>query len=309
MAQALGTAYYHSAIFTVGTYLLNPAALVRGLADTLPANVRIFEQSPVIRCDFSGDEKIVYTPTGSICCGGVIIAVNSFLSAFGLYRWRQVTMVLYGYVERTFERYSQRIEKVLRRWLALPYALVLSAARRLVLLFHFSDYREMAQLGSVRNWGITPAHGTVGATLRLTADRRLLIRHDFRYSPKLREQLSDIKQVQQSHLAMLGKRFSQIQATAAHTWQGWLPISHNHMPIFGEAQPHVFVVSCCNGAGLVRHSAAGKLIADQALVIDNPDIRTYLADGQASLLPPRPLLDIGVHLSAAWQLWRGRREQ
>ena len=35
---------------------------------------------------------------------------------------------------------SQRIEKVLRRWLALPYALVLSAARRLVLLFHFSDY-------------------------------------------------------------------------------------------------------------------------------------------------------------------------
>ena len=35
----------------------------------------------------------------------------------------------------TKEHYSQRIEKVLRRWLALPYALVLSAARRLVLLF------------------------------------------------------------------------------------------------------------------------------------------------------------------------------
>lgn len=273
LAQALGTAYYHSAIFTVGTYLLNPAALVRGLADTLPANVRIFEQSPVIRCDFSGDEKIVYTPTGSIRCGAVIIAVNSFLSAFGLYRWRQVPMVLYATLSEPL-----------------------------------SD-REMAQLGSVRNWGITPAHDTVGATLRLTADRRLLSRHGFRYSPKLREQLSDIKQVQQSHLAMLGKRFPQIQATAAHTWQGWLPISHNHMPIFGEAQPHVFVVSCCNGAGLVRHSAAGKLIADQALGIDNPDIRTYLAGGQASLLPPRPLLDIGVHLNAAWQLWCGRREQ
>ena len=40
--------------------------------------------------------------------------------------------------------YSQRIEKVLRRWLALPYALVLSAARRLVLLFHFSDYSTIA---------------------------------------------------------------------------------------------------------------------------------------------------------------------
>lgn len=96
LAQALGTVYYHSAIFTVGTYLLNPAALVHCLADTLPANVRIFEQSPVIRCDFSGDEKIVYTPTGSICCGGVTIAVNSFLSTFGLYRWRQVPMVLYA---------------------------------------------------------------------------------------------------------------------------------------------------------------------------------------------------------------------
>ena len=47
-AKALGTPYYHASVYTPGDVLVNPAALTRGLADTLPENVTVHEHSPVI---------------------------------------------------------------------------------------------------------------------------------------------------------------------------------------------------------------------------------------------------------------------
>lgn len=272
LEQELGSRYYHSAVFTAGTYLLNPAALIRGLADSLPAQVAVYEQSPVTAFDWRTDEKILRTPQGSIRCGKVIVAVNSFLAQFGLYRLRQVPMVLYATLTEPL------------------------------------DDGQMVLMGSVKNWGITPAHGTVGPSLRLTADRRLLIRHGFAYSPRLHEDMAVLDTARNTHMQMLAARFPQLRLKAEHTWMGWLPISHNHMPIFGKAARDVFVISCCNGAGVVRHSAGGALIADLALGIDNPDTATYTAGGQASLLPPRPFVDVGIKAVAGWELYRGRRE-
>ena len=272
LAEELGTRYYHAAVFTAGTYLLNPAALIRGLADHLPANVTLFEQSPVLSFDFGGEHKIARSAQGSIRSGNVILAVNTHLGQFGLHRWRQVPMVLYATLTEP-----------------------LSGA-------------EAGKLGSNPDWGITPAHGTVGASMRLTHERRLLMRHGFNYSPTLDESAATLARAREHHIALLQQRFPGLDFTPAQSWMGWLPISHNHRPLFGRAAPGVHLVSCCNGAGLVRHSAAGALIADMALGEDNPDIATYLHGGQASLLPPRPLLDLGIKTVAGWQLYRGRRE-
>src|SRR5699024_2050717 len=49
MYRVTGSRYYSSGMHTPGTVLVQPAALVRGLARTLPDNVRVYENSPVVR--------------------------------------------------------------------------------------------------------------------------------------------------------------------------------------------------------------------------------------------------------------------
>lgn len=43
----LGFDHFAAGIYTPGTVLLNPAALCHGLADSLPENVTLYEQTPV----------------------------------------------------------------------------------------------------------------------------------------------------------------------------------------------------------------------------------------------------------------------
>jgi glycine/D-amino acid oxidase-like deaminating enzyme len=49
LRKEIGTPYYHAAVYTPGGMLMNPAALTRGLAASLSANVALHEHSPVLR--------------------------------------------------------------------------------------------------------------------------------------------------------------------------------------------------------------------------------------------------------------------
>lgn len=273
LEKELGSKYYYSAIYTPGTYLLNPAALVRGLADSLPENVTLFENSPVLGFDFKSKEKFVVTSNGKIIFGKVIVAVNSFLQEFGLYKNRQVPIVLYASLTKPLET------------------------------------TEVNKMGENQNWGITPAHGTTGSTLRFTSDDRLLMRHGFKYSPNLSEVITNLNFAKIKHTQLLKDRFPQIKFDVEHTWMGWLSISNNHAPIFGKACEDVYVAACCNGAGIARHTAAGYLISDLAMGEDNQFIHTYISNGLASYLPPRPFLDIGIKFRTCIDIYKGKCEE
>jgi len=54
----LGTSYFKAALYTPGCRLLNPAALVRGLAANLPPNVTLYENSPVIGIETGAKIKL-----------------------------------------------------------------------------------------------------------------------------------------------------------------------------------------------------------------------------------------------------------
>lgn len=274
LRERLGTDYYHAGIYMPGTYLMNPAALVRGLADSLPHQVRLFENSPVIEAELDGDAPYVRTPQGSIRAGKAILAVNAFSQSFGVYRDCQVPILLFAGLTS-----------------------VLSDS-------------QIAQLGTDATWGLTPAHGVAGSTLRLTRDRRLMIRHGFEYSPNLRTTEGRRAKARAMSQELLRRRFPQLGAIELeHFWMGWLAVSRNHAPAFGQIAKNAYAVSCCNGSGIVRHTAAGMLIADLALGQKNPLIDDFLAQGKANYIPPRPLRDIGVGLTLAWNVWRGRAEQ
>jgi len=283
LAQRLGTLYYHSAVYTPGSVLLNPAALCRGLGDSLPQNVTLFENSPVIAHDLHGEAPTVKTPAvntqqGRITAGKVILTVNVFADQFGVHRNRQ-----------------------------LPILLMASLSAPL-------NPSQLAALGNQAQWGITPANGATGPTLRLTKDGRLLFRHGFEYCPSLRCDPAKLRQARQRHQALLARRFPRLEPQLGelpleHTWMGWLSLSRNKAPLFGRVAPSLFSAACCNGVGVARHTAAGAAIADLACGVDSELLHDWRAQDQASRLPPRPLLDAGVYLRMKWEAFGGRHER
>ena len=78
LAARLGTPHFAAAVYTPGCILMNPAALTRGLAASLPANVALFEHSPVVEADHKGDAVTLWTPKGQIRAARMILAANGY---------------------------------------------------------------------------------------------------------------------------------------------------------------------------------------------------------------------------------------
>ncbi len=274
LKERLGTQYYHSAIYTPGTYLMNPAALVRGLADHLPESVQLYENSAVIEVNLQGTAPYVRTEAAVVRAKKVILATNVYSPLFGVYEECQVPILLFASLSKPLTS------------------------------------EQLQQLGSDAMWGVTPAHGVVGSTLRLTADKRLLIRQGFEYSPSLKTTEARRQQARAMNLKLLRQRFPQLpQLELEHFWMGWLAVSQNHAPAFGQVSPNAFAISCCNGSGIVRHTAAGSLMAEVAAGMKNPLVDDFLAQGVAKRIPPRPWRDVGVKTHLWWEMWRGQAEQ
>lgn len=143
LESQLGTAFYRSAVWMPNCILVQPAALVRGLADSLPRNIVLAEETVVAEVR-RGRPHTVITGQGEIKADTVIFANNSFLSRFGIARSRQITMYTYAGLTP-----------------ALP-----------------AD--EAARLGRMSDWGMVPAE-RMGATTRKVGGNRYMIRTGFSY--------------------------------------------------------------------------------------------------------------------------------
>lgn len=85
LARRLGTGFYRAAVFSRGNILVNPAALVRGLARALPSSVALFEASPVTGIEPGSPHRLV-TPRGRIEADIVVAATGAWAKAFGAER-------------------------------------------------------------------------------------------------------------------------------------------------------------------------------------------------------------------------------
>jgi len=118
----LGTGLYHTGIHVTAGALLQPAALVRGLAQSLPANVKLHEQSPVLNI-VDGKPLILQLANGEIETDKLILAVNYEAASLGLLRSYLIGSTLSGSFTRVL-----------------------------------SD-EELTSLGSESEWGIISLHG------------------------------------------------------------------------------------------------------------------------------------------------------
>lgn len=271
-AKRLGTGHFAAAVYTYGTILVNPAAMVRGLADNMPDNVTIYENSPVIEADF-GNIIQLKTKIGTLTAPKMILAVNAFSEKLGFWKNR-----------------------------ILPFAAHASLTRQLT-------EAEQKSLGNIQAWGLTPANAFAGITMRYTNDHRILIRQNIHYCPSLRQSDQRRAEIAKEHQKLCAERFPTIgNIDMEYTWTGYLGMTGNGQPGFGAVADNIWSAVAQNGVGITKGTFSGMLAADLATSQDNPLIQDMIDLGTPNRLPPRPLLDIGVKSRFAWELWRNSHE-
>ena len=272
LQKEIGTPYYHAAIHTPGGALMNPAALCRGLADSLPENVTLHENTPVTAMEQANGIRLT-TPGGSLVAPQMILATNGFASQFGFYTRH-----------------------------LLPFAAHASLTRPL-------NPQERAVLGGQDDWGLTPANAFAGVTMRFTRDHRILIRQKFRYAPEMRSDDAERAAARVDHMERFRRRFPMLpDVTMDFTWTGFICLSKNNAPGFGRIAPGIHAAVCQNAVGVTKGTIGGLLAADMACGIDNPLIADMESLGAPEKLPPALLLKLGVPARMAWDIWRARHE-
>jgi glycine/D-amino acid oxidase-like deaminating enzyme len=283
MQEITGLDYYHSGVFTPGTVMIQPAAFVQGCAEHLPANVSVYENTPVTEYLWgsSGGKNgrkvaanchLLTTANGQVTAPQVLLCNNGFAQSFGQQKGRLVHVCTYGSMTSPMDEDQQR------------------------------------RLGGHTNWGLIPSHPAV-ATLRRTVDQRLLIRSVVTCSPRLKYQQAQLKGIKAQHQISFKRRFHMLpELEFEHTWGGLLCMSNNEASYFGQCHPNVFAAVCQNGLGIARGTAAGKLLAELALGQDSELLQQQLGQDGPSWLPPQPFTNLGVSATIAMREMRAGRE-
>jgi glycine/D-amino acid oxidase-like deaminating enzyme len=260
LSARLGTAHYRTGVHVHAGALLQPAALVRGLADSLPANVRLHERSPVLGIE-KGAPLTLRLPRGQVRADKLILAANYEAGKVGF----------------------------LRRYLS---ASTLSGSFTRVL-----EDEELAALGYLKEWGVLSLHGG-GATVRLTADRRLCLRNTAEYNGAALLSDRQLADRQSIHRAGFERRFPQLaHVPFEYAWSGVEGISRNGTNFFGRKGDNIYLAGGYNGSGVSRGTAFGAALADYAGGGHSPLIDDCLASAPGAWIPPRPFLDIGALLT------------
>jgi glycine/D-amino acid oxidase-like deaminating enzyme len=264
LKQRLGTSYYRLAIETKGAVMLQPASLARGLINILPENVTLFENSPMLEWQATNintkQSYRVTCPNGTIIAGGLIFAVNGFMPAIGLQKNR-----------------------------VFPLTLTASLTRPL------SD-EEYQSIGSPSQWGVLSAQA-MGATVRLTQDKRLMIRNTAEVWRPMSMSEADLQQRKAIHIEGLQKRFPQLPLDLIeYSWSGITCISKNNANVFSQVDKNVFAAGCYNGGGIGLSILYGQQIAAYASGGTNSTINMIQNRPKPERLPPQPFLNWGIAL-------------
>jgi glycine/D-amino acid oxidase-like deaminating enzyme len=253
----LGTGIYQSGVHVAQGALLQPAALVRGLADSLPENVTLAEQTPVLGIG-NGAPLVLRLADGAVRADNLVLATNYEAVKLGYLRRYLLGVTLSGSFTRT-----------------------LSEA-------------EFASLGHLGEWGVLSLHSG-GATVRLTADRRICLRNTAEYHGSALLSDRQLAARQAIHRAGFGKRFPQLaHVPFEYAWSGVEGISGNGTNFFGRQRDNIYLAGCYNGSGVSRGTAFGSALAEYASGGQSPLVDDCLASAPGSWLPPRPFLDIGA---------------
>ncbi|MGU3843630.1 FAD-dependent oxidoreductase, partial [Vibrio diabolicus] len=169
------------------------AALVRGLGESLPENVEVLENSPIRKLSKENGYWVLHGDSGSVETTELLLGTSIFTREFGYLKNRLLPVM-------TFASWTRPLTDA-----------------------------EMQRYGGELNWGLTPAD-QAGTTLRMTADRRILIRNTYKHVPKYGSSMNDKvrEQIRDDHRQVFLARYPVLaDVPFTHTWGGVYAISRN----------------------------------------------------------------------------------
>ena len=270
--KRLGTNFYNTALHTKGGILLHPGKLVRAMIDTLPENVNLYENSSLLNWKKVNDTVICNFKSGNVKTKNIIFATNGFLKSLGIK-----------------SNYN------------FPITLTASMTRSL------TD-TEFESIGKPKEWGVLPVR-PMGATIRMTKDRRILIRNTAEvYNPYQMSQ-SELDKRSLKQRIGIKKRFPQLPDDIIQSsWSGIVSRTRNSSQIFEKIDKNIFVAGCYNGSGIGVGTLFGEQIAIKASNENTKEIETIEARSKPTWLPPQPFLNLGVKARLMYERLRARSE-
>lgn len=278
LAAVTGSRFYRAGVRLPGRPLVHAAALVRGLAAALPAEVELYEESAVLRFEHRsgrGGRPAAWrlsTSGGSITTPRVLLAANGCTPSLGFLGDRVFPLLTFASLTRPLTS------------------------------------NEAATLGGESEWGVL-AQDPMGSSLRRTRDGRLLVRNTAAFSRRLGVGREALRKVREVHAAALARRFPELFPPGAgaddgpvaleHTWQGVMGATPTRRHFFGLVDEGVWATAGFTGAGIAQGTIAGRLLAELVCGEDSDLLRRMLALPAPGRIPPRPVQDLGIRWRVA----------
>ena len=253
-----GTRFYRRGVRADGSALVQPAAMMRGLASTLPANVTVYEESPVLEIGTKGGFRLA-CPDGTVEARQLVLCAHVYAEELGILKHRLVPLA-------SFASLSEPLTDA-----------------------------QMERLGAEGEFGLLPAHPN-GSTVRLTQDRRILMRNTLHYARDKRFSPALLDEVGENHRRSIERRWPALgEIDFAGTWGGILGFTRNEGAIFGAVREGLWAVMTSDAAPMTKGAIGGKLLAEHICGEDSELLRMMLSLPRAALLPPDPILRLFVN--------------
>jgi len=270
--RKLGTSFYNLALYTKGGILLHPGKLVRAMVDTLPGNIELYEQSQLLEWKKKSDTIICNFNNNSITTKKIIFCTNGFLKSLGI-------KANYNF----------------------PLTLTASMTRSL------TDF-EFKSIGEPKEWGVLPVR-PMGATIRMTKDKRILIRNTAEVHSPFKMSDYDLKKRTLRQKLGIKKRFPTLANDIIESsWSGIVSRTRNSSQIFEKIDENVFVAGCYNGSGIGVGTLFGEQIAIKASGESSDEINIIESRNKPTWLPPQPFLNIGVKARLIYERFRSKKD-
>jgi len=167
---------------------------------------------------------------------------------------------------------------------------------------------EFKSIGQPKEWGVLPVR-PMGATIRMTKDKRILIRNTAEVYNPFRMSKLDIEKRSINQRIGIKKRFPQLPNDIIQSsWSGVVSRTRNSSQIFEKIDNNIFAAGCYNGSGIGVGTLFGEQIAIKASEENTKEIETIEARNKPTWLPPQPFLNLGVKTRLIYERLRARSE-
>jgi len=272
LSQKLGTNFYNLGLYTKGGILLHPGKLVRAMIDTLPNNIELIEQSQLFEWEKKSDTIFCRFKNNNIITKKIIFCTNGFLKSLGIK-----------------ENYN------------FPLTLTASMTRPLTDI-------EFKSIGQPKEWSVLPIR-PMGATIRMTKDKRILIRNTAEVHSPFNMKEIELKKRNLNQKIGIKKRFPNLPDDVIESsWSGIVSRTRNSSQIFEQIDKNIFAVGCYNGSGIGVGTLFGEQIAIKASNENSDEINIIESRNKPTWLPPQPFLNIGIFTRLMYERFRSKSD-